>query len=282
MFTPSQQDATPEGSDIMQTTQASITNRRGQTMYVRYEAPENTARDKLAIIQHGYAGEMDAPHILAIANAFRDAGFSTLCLNATHSFNESDGDVDGNTIETHLHDLEDCIVWARGQDWFTAPFALAGHSLGGYTVLHFAAAHPDEVSLLFPCASVVNGRLLAQAFERNLPDGEFESWRSAGTMTVYENDDSSGQSGQRPFTWLTGMESFDILPRADRLTMPVLMVVGAEDVPTPPDHQLELYGLLPGEKEMHILPGCDHSFTAPEHREKMAAIVREWAGNFAS
>ncbi len=244
-------------------------------MYLRLEQPAGERRG-LAIIQHGYSSSMDAPHIRAMARTFQDNGFTTLSLDATHSFNASDGDLEGNTIETHLHDLYDAIDWAREQEWFSAPFALAGHSLGGYTVLHYAQENPEDISLLFPCSAVTSGRKLAEAFERNLPEGVFEEWKSKGFMEV-ESWDGSGKRGRRPFSWLAGMEGYDALERAPLLAMPVLMVVGSEDIPTPVDHQLALYSLLPSEdKEMHILPGSDHPFTKAEHRRKMAEILDTW------
>jgi pimeloyl-ACP methyl ester carboxylesterase len=246
-------------------------------MYVRYEKPLYDQETKgLAIIQHGYSSSMDAPHIKAMARTFQENGLATLSLDATHSFNPGDGDLEGNTIETHLHDLYDAIEWAKQQEWFISPFALAGHSLGGYTVLHYAEEHPEDISLLFPCSAVTSGEKLAEAFERGMPEGVFESWRDKGYMEI-ESWDGSGKTGKRPFSWLTGMKDCSVLENAHKLTMPVLLVVGSEDIPTPYDHHLELYNLLPGEdREMHIIPGSDHPFTDPQHRHKMAEILDSW------
>jgi dipeptidyl aminopeptidase/acylaminoacyl peptidase len=244
-------------------------------MYVRYEKPQGEISG-LAIIEHGYSSSMDAPHIKAIARAFQDNGFATLSLDATHSFNASDGAIEDNTIETHLHDLYDAIEWAKQQPWFTSPFALAGHSLGGYTVLHYAEDYSEDISLLFPCSAVTTGKKLAQAFEKNLPVGVFENWKNTGFMEI-ESWDGSGKRGRRPFSWLTGMADYDAFKNVDRLTMPVLMVVGSQDIPTPPEHQLEFYSALPcDDREMHILPGSDHPFTDPRHRRKMAEILDAW------
>lgn len=245
-------------------------------MYVRYEKPaDSIGNEPLAIVQHGYSGSMDQPHIRAIAETFRRHGFPTLSLDATHSFNASDGNLEDSSILTHLHDLEDCIGWAKGQTWYREPFALAGQSLGGYTVLHYAEEHPEEISLLFPCSAVTTGKKLAEAFERNLPGTIFSDWKNKGFQEI-ESWDGSGKRGRRPFSWLTGMAGYDAYENIEKLTMPVLMVVGSNDIPTPPDHQLMFYNLLPEPKEMHIIPGSDHSFSEAPHREKMAEILGKW------
>lgn len=267
----------------MRTGKSPITNRRGQTMYVRYEPPASGVSGisgdgpgGLAILQHGYSGSMDHPLIRAMARTFRENGFATLSLDCTHSFNAADGSVEDHSIETHLHDLYDAVEWAKGQDWFTAPFALAGHSLGGFAVLDYAENNPGEVSLLFPCSAVTTGEKLAQAFAGNMPAGVFADWREKGFMEI-EAPDGSGHRAKRPFSWLEDMKGYDALEGAAALTMPVLMAVGTDDIPTPPAHQLDLYGLLPDEnKEMHILRSGDHPFSKAEHRRKLESITGAW------
>ncbi len=251
-----------------------ITNRRGQTMYVRFEKTPGEQRG-LAIYQHGYSGGADDPRALNITKVFRNNGFDTLTLDCTHTFNESDGELEGNTIETHLHDLYDAIEWAKEQEWFSAPFALAGHSLGGFTTLHYAENHPEDVSLLCPLAAVISGKHLYEAYERNMPESEFAAWRDNGEQ-VRECTWKETEPSKQPFSWLSCMAPYTILEDTDKLTMPVLMIVGEHDIPTPPDHQRVLFDLLNCEREMHIIAGSDHPFTAPEHSEEMAFLLDGW------
>lgn len=253
-----------------------ITNRRGQTMYVRYEKPATEEIKGLAIIQHGYSGSMDQPHIVGMVRTFQKNGFSTLALDCTNCFNPSDGKIEDATIETHLHDLYDAIDWAKTQEWFTSPFAIAAHSLGGYTILDYAENHPEEISMIFPCCTVTNGSKLAEANEKNMPEGLFKKWKETGWLEIVSWDGSE-KRGKRPFSWQTEMKDYDVIERAENLTMPVLMVVGTNDIPTPPEHHLDMYGEIPGDKkEMHIIPGADHNFLKPEHRRKMEEILDAW------
>lgn len=58
--------------------------------------------------------------------------------------------------------------------------------------------------------------------------------------------------------------------------MPVLLVVGENDIRTPLDHQKILYNVLPGPKELHIIKGSPHTFRDPEHLNELKNIFNQW------
>ncbi len=234
-----------------------IKNRHGLTMFVRYEAPDNPIGE-LAIIQHGFSGSMDEKHIRGFADTFLKNGYDVLLMDCTHSFNDADGTLEQNTIKTHSDDLEDVIAWAGTQDFYKEPFALAGHSLGGMSVLHYAQNHPEKISLLVPASTVISGKLLEDAFKQNMPS-EYNDMLTKGKMRV-ECTYKDGIESYRPYSWLQDMQSWNMLDKAAHLNMPCLFVVGADDAPTPPEHQKLLFDLMPGEKELHIIDDADHCY----------------------
>ena len=64
----------------------------------------------------------------------------------------------------------------------------------------------------------------------------------------------------------------------DRLTMPVLLVVGERDESCPPAHQKILHAALPGPKELHLIPGAPHTFREPAHLQELKQILKQWLG----
>jgi len=248
-----------------------IKNRNGQTILVRHEKSGNPL-DLLAIIQHGYSGSMDQDHIRTFADVFLENGYDVLLMDCTCSFNDAGGNVEDCTIQTHYDDLEDVINWASDQNWYHEPFALLGHSLGGLSVLTYAQNHADNVSLLVPAAAVVSGSLLEDAFEQNMPES-YQAMKDQGYCTV-ECSYKPGLTARRSYKWLETMQDWDALQKASLLQMPVLMLVGSEDLPTPPEHQSLLYNLLPGEKNMHIIDGADHVY-APK-LDEAATLLNQW------
>ena len=65
---------------------------------------------------------------------------------------------------------------------------------------------------------------------------------------------------------------YDILPKTNLLTMPVLMIVGELDTSTPAYQQKMLFDLLTSEKEFHIIKDGSHTFKNPNHLEEVYQI----------
>jgi len=69
---------------------------------------------------------------------------------------------------------------------------------------------------------------------------------------------------------------YDLLPEIKKLSMPVLMVVGSEDVSTPLEHQKTLFNALSGQKEMHIINGSGHSFRNDSDQAELKNLFKDW------
>ncbi len=64
----------------------------------------------------------------------------------------------------------------------------------------------------------------------------------------------------------------DVLPR---VKTPTLLIVGGDDEPVV-ELNREAYRLLPGEKELSIVPGATHLFEEPGALEEVARLARDW------
>lgn len=64
-----------------------------------------------------------------------------------------------------------------------------------------------------------------------------------------------------------------------RVTAPVLLIVGEDDWPVIPLNR-EAYELLPGPKELVIIPGATHLFEEPGALEEVARLAREWFARY--
>jgi pimeloyl-ACP methyl ester carboxylesterase len=247
-----------------------LTNRRGQTFYGHlYKAQKQQG---FAVIQHGFAGAVAEEHTQAMIAAYLDNDYTVLAPDCTNSFNDADGSIEASTMQSHLRDLEDAIAWAENQDWYKQPFALAGHSLGGFAVLLYAESNPQKIELLFPAAAALNGPLLEEAFAKYLPE-EYHQCKEYG-WDIKECSYKDGVYGYRYWRWFESMHDYDALAYVDRLTMPVLLIVGEQDEPCPPEHQQKLYDALPGPKEMHIIGDADHCYQ-PKISE-MQTLLENW------
>lgn len=224
---------------------------------------------------HGLSGNKEELHVRSIAEAFLDTGYTVVTFDTTNTFGESDGDFEDATLTGYYNDLEDVINWTSEQPWYTEPFVLAGHSLGGIATSLYAEKYPTKVRALAPISSVVSGELSLQA-PKYSPE-VLEKWKADG-VRVFERSD--GTTKQLKWACMEDRLKYDLLPDAHKLTMPVLLVVGSMDDSTPPDHIKLLFDKLPGKKEMHIIEGAVHTFDKATERQELQEMVRNWLERF--
>lgn len=242
------------------------------------ELPPNTQPKSLLFLQHGLGGFRTQSHMLAVANAFLANGYAVFNFDATNSTGESEGKYEDATMSGHYDDLVDVIEWARSQPWFISPFVLAGHSLGGYAVARYAEDRPEEVKAVFPFANVVSGELTHEANKRFKPE-KYEDWKATGWFTRISNS-KPGLELRLPWSHMEERLEHDLMKNIDKLTMPVLLIVGTEDDSIPPDHQQIFFDALPDNtnppKELHIIDGMPHTPRKPEHLAQVTEIIDAW------
>lgn len=246
-----------------------IQNRKGQKLSVIVEQPEQPRG--LAFVLHGLGGFKEQEHIQAIARAFFENGYTTVNFDAANSIGESDGDMEGACVTNHLEDLEDVIAWAATQPWYREPFVLSGHSLGGMAVLLYAEKFPGKVKALAPISTVVSGALQKSIYKKKV----LAQWELAGYV-LQESLSKPGIIKKIPWNLMTDAMQYDVLKRAELLTMPVLLVVGERDQSTPVAHQKLLFDALPGQKEFHSIKKSPHTMREPEHVRELYEIVHAW------
>ena len=250
-----------------------IKNRDGQKVCVIAEGSE--APGKLAFVMHGLGGHKGQKYIRAIIEAFLEAGYVVVSFDTTNTFGESGGAYEDATITNYYADLEDVIAWASGQPWYAEPFVLCGHSLGGICTALFAENHPEKVAALAPLATIVSGELSLETHKMFPDRADLDKWRRDGVRVTKSH---GGKIEQRlKWSHIEDRLKYDLLPGVGRLSMPVLMIVGAQDHSTPPVHQQLLFDKLPGRKELHVIEAAQHTFYQPEERRELKHLVKSWA-----
>jgi len=70
----------------------------------------------------------------------------------------------------------------------------------------------------------------------------------------------------------------DLLPNANRLSMPTLIVVGSEDKSCPLKHQERFLDAIPAgsDKEIFVIPGAPHSFYKQNEQTLCIQAIKDW------
>ncbi len=249
-----------------------IKNRKNQQIVALVNQTYN--QRGLAFVMHGLGGEKTQTHIQAAAQAFVNNGYTVVRFDATNSIGESDGNYENATTTNYYEDLEDVINRAKNEAWYEEPFALAGYSLGGICAGFYAENYPEKVKELVLVSTVVSGKLSIEAYQQYAPEILAE-WDRTGWR-----DESSYLYPNKRLNWFQHKADrlkYDLLPDANKLTMPILLVVGEKDITTPPEHQKILYDALPGEKKFVIIKGASHTSISLRHLLKLRRVLDEWA-----
>ncbi len=237
---------------------------------------EKTVENKgLAFVMHGLGGFKEQPHVKTFADAFLESGLNVVRFDTTNSFGESEGNYEEATTTNYYEDLEDVINWAKSQEFYTEPFFLVGHSLGGISTAMYAENYPKEVKGVAPISTVVSGKLSLETYEAE----KLEEWEKTGYL-ISESVSKPGMKKKLKWSHIKDRLKHDLLIKADNLTMPVLMIVGEKDTRTPPKHQKILYEALPGEKEFHIIKDAPHTFRKETQLNEIKNILIKWIKKF--
>ncbi len=177
-------------------------------------------------------------------------------------------------MDTHYHDLEDVIAWASHQEWYQEPFCLAGHSLGGFSNLIYATNYPDKVKAFAPTAACISYAHSEECHIKNDPD----QWvrMKDGELKEKTSKSKPGAVGLVSFKLYESFKNYDVLSKLDKIIFPTLLIVGENDDSCPPEHQKIIFDEVNGDKELHVIEDCGHTFRKPEHLRQVKEIFDRW------
>ncbi|MCK4829604.1 alpha/beta fold hydrolase, partial [bacterium] len=187
-----------------------IKNRKGQNVVVLIEEVSN--QKGLAFVMHGLGGFKEHLHVQAMADAFKEKGYTVIRFDTTNTIGESDGDYSDATTTNYYQDLEDVISWAKSQKWYQEPFCLAAHSLGGICTALYAENYPKKIKALAPISTVVSGELSLEV----KPEEKAE-WKKTGWQ-IKESKSKSGVMKKLSWSYMEDSLKYNLLEKVDKLT----------------------------------------------------------------
>lgn len=178
-------------------------NRYGLKIVGHVYEPSNA--QGLVFLQHGLSGARIQKHMQEMQRVFFNAGYVVVNFDTTHSFGDSEGDLRFSTLSNHADDLEDVIRWASTQPFYQEPFVLAGHSLGGASILRYVERNPDKVKAMAPLSACVSGDMLKRA--EGWANGLGE-WESKGYF-IKNCSFKEGLKGEVSWSFMEDMQFYD-------------------------------------------------------------------------
>jgi len=135
--------------------------------------------------------------------------------------------------------------------------------MGAQASAWYAEQHPDEVLLVAPMAPVINYDL----YITTLDSEEKRQWQEKG----YQESRSKSQPDLvKRVGWGVNesLRKYDIVPQANKLTMPLINIVGDKDQPCPVAHQRVFMDAVASKnKKLVLIAGAQHSYRNAESDE---------------
>ena len=143
----------------------------GIRLNINIDRPQKPVeRCPLVIVIHGYTGNMEERHIIAVSKMLNQIGFATLRVDM-YGHGSSEGRFFDHTLLKWMTNALTVIDYARKLEWVTDIY-LCGHSQGGLTAMLAAGMKHELIKGLIPMSPAVmipeqarNGILLGAEFD---------------------------------------------------------------------------------------------------------------------
>jgi AICAR transformylase/IMP cyclohydrolase PurH len=151
-----------------------IKNRKKQRIAVIVEL--NSQQKGLAFVMHGLSGFKEQPHVITVAEAFFERGFTIVRFDTTNTIGESDGKYEDATLTNYYQDLEDVIGWA------------ASSGLSTYGAVAYSDSYFPETD--GPGALIEKGIKVILASSGSVRDKDVRSLCQKANVTLIQGPDS--------------------------------------------------------------------------------------------
>ena len=235
----------------------------GVRLCAKLELPDNEAeKNPLMIISHGFTGNMEEPHIAAVAETVRALGFAALRVEL-YGHGRSGGSFHDHDIRKWVDELDAVIDRCKRLD-FVSEIWLCGHSQGGLAVMLAAAERQQAVKGLIPLspawiipAAARMGTMLGVTFDPN---------RIPEEIPLGDGESLGGN-------YIRVAQGIEVEPAIRAYEGPVLIVHGTADATIPYSCSEQAAALY---RDCTLVPveGDTHCFD--RHPEQMTAALREW------
>jgi pimeloyl-ACP methyl ester carboxylesterase len=186
---------------------------------------------------------------------------------------------DENLVESYLEDIDSVV------SQFEKPI-LAGHSMGGALTQLYALRNPDELNGLVLVATGAKLRVADMVF--NLLDTDFEGYLGAVEEFMFHKNTSRelveasvAEVRMCPVPVVRRdfelCNAFNVMGRLKEIQIPVLIIVGAQDMMTPVKYSQYLHSQLRNSKIL-VVENAGHSVML-EQSSKVNQRILSWASN---
>lgn len=245
----------------MKIIQTNIPGTKGTLAAVIHYSKTQTGR--LAILCAGYLDSKDYNHLVKLADALCERGYTVVRFDATGIW-ESEGGIYEYTTTQYLVDIKSVLEYMLDQGDYQK-ILLGGHSRGATAALLYAArdSRISEVLAIMPSAP----GLMAEQ-RRN-------EWEKTGCQISWR--DVPGSTEKRefcvPFSFVNDRDHYDVLKEVKKISAPIFLLAGELDTVVLADDVRRIFEEANEPKKFVVLSGIGHDY---RHSTEQIKIVNNF------
>jgi len=256
----------------------SFKNNAGKKLSGILNIPKTQPPFPAVIICHGFKGYKEQGHLKTLAVELSKKGIVSFRFDFGNGVGESYGKLEDITFTQYLQDLRSAVNYLFKQNFIDQKrIGLAGHSLGGQLILHYAPTD-KRIKVLADLAGVVSRGDGKTNIEQKVKK-RFEEAKKSGYFFVYS------KRNRKKYRIKIGYY-FDLLKyntpgQIKKIKIPVIIIHGLKDKSVSLKHSQLAWRLLKGEKKMIVISGAPHTWRGKDDpgnkfQKKINPIVANW------
>jgi len=236
------------------------------------------------IICHGFKGYKEQMHLKTLAAELAKKGIISFRFDFGNGVGESYGKLEDITFTQYLQDLKSAVNYLSKRNFVNQKrIGLAGHSLGGQLILHYAPTD-KRIKVLADLAGVVFRGAGKTNLEENLKVQLAEAKRSGYFFITSKR---TGKKYKIKLGYYFELLKHNTPAQIKKIKVPVLIIHGSKDETVSLDHPRLAYKLLRQPKKLMIIKGAPHTWRGEDDpgnkfQKKINPIVVEWFKKYLS
>jgi dipeptidyl aminopeptidase/acylaminoacyl peptidase len=250
-----------------------LRNRQNKKIIGIFNIPRTKPPFSAVIICHGFKGYKEQVHLRSLAGELCRRGILAFRFDFTNEVGESDGDIFDISFRRGLTDLRAVVDHLCRQKFIdNKRLGLAGHSLGGQMILHYAPAD-KRIKVLADLAGVIDWRRYPGSTAKQVGQN-WEAIKKAGYYVVESRGKRKKYRIKADF--FKELQGVNTLAQIKKIHQPIVIVHGTNDGSVPLAQSRWCYRLLSSQKKLALIKGAPHTWKQPKYYKIINPIVADW------
>lgn len=243
-------------------------NSKGDKLCGILSNPTSNIENPIILFCHGFTTSKDGRTYVRLEEILNRHELSTFRFDF-FGHGESEGKFEEITTSEAVADVLNAIEFLKESGY--KKIGLVGSSFGG--MVSIIASPQIDCLYVLALKSPVSDYMDKVVTEEDKQ--EIEAWEKNGFTYV---TGSEGQNLRLNYSFFEDAEKVKGYDFAQKIKIPTLIVHGNKDETVPVEQSIKAAGLMENCR-LEIIDGADHTYSQPEHFEKMLNLISEFITN---